>query len=598
MKFLHMIPPSTRTIGSFVKMVEDYFPADEHSFYSTKQIASNDDLFDNDRVQIMTGTDTSGKAGHVRDALSSADVIIWHGFFYNFKFMVFLYAYRRFLKKSIWVIWGLDIHNFKRKGRGFKTFIYNHVNNVVRKKIRYAVAVFPTDKDVYESKYSGKCFVAPYAINIEALSCIEAMRHADTRPNGEINIQVAHNAYPFNRHNEVLDTFKEFDDGRFRYYLPMSYGNGEEWPEHIRGYKSDVVEHARELYGQRVTFINKLLPKEVYNDFLWNMDIAVFPANRQNGIGNIIKLFYMDNKVFMSKGNPAYHYFKSRGLEVYEFEQLSQMSKDELLSKSSNPKARQWVLDNYHPLGAARLWDRVFSEFTVPSPILKELAGTEPAVVPNEDYSFPYKRNKMMLLPFMSNSVSIECKRIYVVGISPMALRWVGYFRAFIPNGIAAGIITDEKTTMGKGWVGDIDVVAGLRQAKALLDDGAIACTIDDPWERERLFNELYGNMADADIPSFVAGRSIGWQFVKTGRCTMISPNSTLSPLTSIGDCAIVDEASVGVGCQIGNFATLKPGCRLGDGVVVGDYATVEKEVFVPDGTIIESGEVFRGQRK
>ena len=83
MQFLHMIPPSTRTIGSFVKMIEEYFPEDEHVFYSTKKIAANDDLFDNDRVQVMTGTDRANKAGHVRDALKQADVIIYAGSLVN-----------------------------------------------------------------------------------------------------------------------------------------------------------------------------------------------------------------------------------------------------------------------------------------------------------------------------------------------------------------------------------------------------------------------------------------------------------------------------------------------------------------------------------
>ena len=595
MQFLHMIPPSTRTIGSFVKMIEEYFPEDEHVFYSTKKIAANDDLFDNDRVQVMTGTDRANKAGHVRDALKQADVIIWHGLFYNFRFMAFLYVYRRILKKSVWVIWGLDIHNYKTKGRGPKAFLYNRVNKVVRKKIKHAVAVFPTDKAVYESKFKGTCDVAPYAINIEALECMEAMRHADSRANGQVNVQVAHNAYPFNKHVEVMEKLKQFDDPNFRYYLPLSYGNGEEWPEHIAGYKLQIIDAAREMYGDRVSFINKLIPKEVYNDFLWNMDVAVFPANRQNGIGNIIKLLYMGNKVFMSNGNPAYRYFKEQGVEVLEFERMQEMSKEELVARGDNPKAREWVLNYYHPLGAARLWDKVFARFTAPSPILAKFADVAPAVEANPDYAFARKKNFLEMLPFISNRVSIECRRTYLWGIDPLALRWAGYLRTFIPNALPAGFITDEAETLGEEWSGDIDVVAGTAQARAMLDDGDIVCAISDPHERERVFNELYGDCPDDELPNFVAGRALGWQYVKIGKCAMISPTTQIYPFTTVGDLAIIEDSRVGAHCRIGNYATIKPGCKIGDEVTIGDYATVEADSIVPDGTVIAPGETYRG---
>lgn len=589
MKFLHMIPPSSRTMGSFVDMIEKYYPEGEHSFYSTKRIPRADDLSSREDLVSMkeADDDRSSKARHVYKALSDADVVVWHGFFYPDRFMLFLYVFRKFLKKSVWVIWGLDLHNWKNPQRTLKARFFNHVNQRVRKMIKRAVVVFPTDKAVYESQYKGECFVAPYPMTEKAFARLEARRRAKPRANGKTFVQIAHNGYPFNRHEDVMADIARFDDDSFEYFFPMSYGNENEWAEHIRDYKLKVVETARDTYGERATFINKLIDKEEYNDFLWNIDIAIFAANRQNGIGNIIKLFYMGNKVFLSKDNPVYSYFQNEGIEVYAFESIPGISKEDFLAKPAGDRARDWVVEHYHPLNAARAWDEVFSRYVQSSPLLKELEGVSPRVLMDESFAFERKKNNLCLLPYISPSVPITCTQVCLVGAGNMALRWAGYIRKGLPKFIPAGFVSDEVETFA-GRVGELDVIAGTGQIAGLAEDRAIVCTIEDPFVRGALFREL----VDMEIPlnPVILPGSQVWPGTDIGDGTMISQRSVILPGATIGECVIVEESRIGANCVIGDYVTLLAGSNIGDGSVIEDYATIGPGVCVPDGVVVPGG--------
>lgn len=598
MKYLHVIPPSSRTMGSFVQTLETYFPEGEHLFYTTKKIASSDPLSEDPRVSTMTGSSRIEKMKHVMKAIDEVDYVFWHGFFYNERFMLFLYLFRKYLKKSVWVMWGLDLHDWKSDKSTLKARFIDHINDYVRRNIKHVVAVFPTDKEAYETTYNGDVHIAPYPINVEDFEKLEGMRQAAPRPNGKIFVQVAHNSYPFNKHLEIVEKIAPFDRENVTYYFPMNYGNEKTWAGYVEGYKADVVAGAREHFGNRAVFINKLISKPIYNDFLWNMDIAIFTARRQNGIGNIIKLLYMGNKVFMSGENPAFRYFKEQGVEVFEYESIDSMTADEFFERPSTERGRQWVVNHYHPLNAARAWDEAFSALCGHSTMLPEYAECEAVVEGNEDYCFPAKKNNLALLPYISDKIPKTCLRVFIAGDDSMAIRWAGYLRTWLPRMMPAGFLSEDKRTLGDRAIESVDIVASPAQVGALGTMGSIACATTNPFKRKVVMDLMekkgvpirtYESQSDSQI----------WPFTSIGEGCLIGPRSVVYPGSSIGKGTIIEEARIGVNCRIGDFVTLLPGCRIGDNVVIESFATVEADCIVPDGTRIKFGSHYgEGARK
>ena len=156
------------------------------------------------------------------------------------------------------------------------------------------------------------------------------MDHFDAereRDNGEKFILVGNNAYTFNRHLEALEAMSRFSEEKLKLYIPLSYGN--DWYDKERAYKSTVAEYAYESFGpEKVEVLNKLIDTNQYTNLLMNMDVAVIASNRQNALGNIFRLLYVGNKVYLSRDNPMYQYFLPEGIDVYEVDTISSCSYD------------------------------------------------------------------------------------------------------------------------------------------------------------------------------------------------------------------------------------------------------------------------------
>ena len=351
MKILHMIAPSARMMKTYVDCVQVAFPDDEHLFYATKSIPLGEKEFFNDENMLhMSGDNRIEKMKDVKSHCEQADIIIWHGFLYPFRMMLFLYGYRKFLKKSIWVMWGIDLYNWRIPETNPKTWFINHVNKYCRKRVAAVVALLGPDEDVYRDTISKRtpCFVAPYPIGKRSFQMMEQRRNARRRLNGKTFIQIGNNAHSFNNHNDILDKIDHLDAENVEYYFPLSYGDEKDWHGNTASYQIDLIDRARCRYEDRAHFMRKLMPQDEYTDYLWNIDIAILDADRQNALGNILKLLYMGSKVFLSPENPLYGFFKGLEINVYNSKRIAEMQKEEFYGISDGNNAVQWIYDTYY----------------------------------------------------------------------------------------------------------------------------------------------------------------------------------------------------------------------------------------------------------
>jgi hypothetical protein len=60
------------------------------------------------------------------------------------------------------------------------------------------------------------------------------------------------------------------------------------------------------------------LPYEDYLNIIYNIDIALFAHNRQEGMGNLIQLLGLGKKVYLNPETSQWNLFQNLGIKVYD----------------------------------------------------------------------------------------------------------------------------------------------------------------------------------------------------------------------------------------------------------------------------------------
>ncbi len=70
---------------------------------------------------------------------------------------------------------------------------------------------------------------------------------------------------------------------------------------------------------------------------------------------------------------------------------------------------------------------------------------------------------------------------------------------------------------------------------------------------------------------------------------TVIPPSASIGAFTTFGQfCVVEDDVNVGRNCRIGHHVVLRAGTRIGDGVAVGDHASLGKRPMRASNTALE----------
>lgn len=376
-RYLHICPPSTRMMKGFIMMLNNYFTPSEH--YILCRITSDGkDGFTSLSNNIINWKDLGrGKIrkfiGAVRVMKDSKNIVV-HGFTFSLKWLLLMYFYREQIeKKGIWVIWGVDLYNYRRTtGNRFINKIINHMEDKVRESCRTSVVIFPTDIAVFKKIFGDEktVFCAPLGFSKSSFeewdAILEKRRaaalkypNAFTRPDRKVSIQVGHNSYPFNNHALALGALEQYRDKNILITMPMSYGN--EYGGKAGNYREDIMHLAYNLFPhEKIRQLKDLMPLRKYYEFLGAVDVAILCAPRQNALGNITPLLYMGKKVYLSTDNPLFSFFKSKGFEIHDVKEIADTKYEDLIEPVKKIFPNPWIKNYYSVDGNARRWEVVF----------------------------------------------------------------------------------------------------------------------------------------------------------------------------------------------------------------------------------------------
>ena len=360
MRFLHVSLSSVRMMDTYTRMIRSNFPEEEHRFLYCDEVGGEDRrLLEYGNSKEVMGS-LRQRFRTICEEFDAADYIIWHGLMSGAKRVLIPLLFRKYMRKSVWVIRGIDLYNWRKQERGPKSWAINFVNYHGRKNMPYVCVIFEPDEEVYHQQFGqrAKVFYTPYPLSENAFASMESLRGRAPRANGKVYIQVAHNAYAFNHHLELLDALAQYRDENIRVVLPLSYGN--DWYNQKNGYVAKVQKRADDYFGDKAVCLKRLMPAEKYTDALCDIDVSVYGAHRQNALGNIFRSLYVGNKVFLPRDNPVYTCFTASGIELGCTDDIEKMSFEEFVRPLPSDRAVAWIREHHHPEASVVYWRDMF----------------------------------------------------------------------------------------------------------------------------------------------------------------------------------------------------------------------------------------------
>jgi hypothetical protein len=349
---LHLMIDNIYT-KKFIEVVNRNFDLNEHTFiiFVYDKIKYVDpDAYKNIRViKVMSGV---RKFNQTDKKFIETHVIADKKIFIHYLDDLFIRLLYRTEKPLYWALWGADFYNYiriplfqnftkqligKEKLQESLKGIYNNIKRTIRSSLRrrfisrinYILTWNEGDynliKDFYKTNAKMLEFFYPIPINFEDLQeidCHEISDKFNLKSKFKTIVQIGNSGDPTNNHLEVFHMLGEIKSNDLCVLAILSYGNQE--------YISNLIDKGKELFGDRFFPVTDYLPPREYSMILSQVDVAIMNHNRQQGVGNLVSLFYLGKKVYINEQTSTFDFLSTHGIEVYPVKQLLKEDNNEI----------------------------------------------------------------------------------------------------------------------------------------------------------------------------------------------------------------------------------------------------------------------------
>ena len=188
----------------------------------------------------------------------------------------------KYWHKIVYRTWGGDLSYDLAKNTGMKKFVKRIINKLFAwrmKQIRMIGVANTVDiLNVQEQIGNVATHIMPYAVKDSDKLLLEAMA-SHRKTDGKLRVMIGHSGHPINNHKELLDALYRFRNENIQIYIILAYG----YPDYIE----EVKTYGSRLYGDKITFIEEMLPYDHYVQLINEMDIAFFDGVQSYALGNI-----------------------------------------------------------------------------------------------------------------------------------------------------------------------------------------------------------------------------------------------------------------------------------------------------------------------
>lgn len=282
--------PKSQFTEEYVNFINRHFEVQNHLFilYTNKPFELPAELYDYSNVVDFD----SKNLFYLYKLFLKADKIVFHNLSVNIDVLFMLFSHMRFIKKSIWLIWGSDLYCYRIPPK-------NAIEKFVEIMRRHIIKNLPVIASLADGDYMlAKKWYGATGQNIRLdyceeyiISLLQKFREIPN-DNGECTrIMVGNSATITNQHKEILDKLCKYKDENIEIVVPLSYGDAE--------YAKEITALGKKHFGEKFIPMLDYLSKDEYYELLNSVDIAIYNNDRQQATGNITALLYLGKKIYL-----------------------------------------------------------------------------------------------------------------------------------------------------------------------------------------------------------------------------------------------------------------------------------------------------------
>jgi len=277
--------------------------------------------------------------------------IILHGIL-NKELWCILFIQPWLLKKCYWVIWGGDLYYNLNRAKNLKSAIVEKIMGSVIKKIGFIITYVKNDFLLAKLKYQTK---AKFLNCLIYESNIFDSNIKNTERNGRfINILLGNSAHASNQHLKVIEYLSSYRKKNIRIYCPLSYGS--------ESYAKEVARAGKDKFGHKFIPLFNFMGNSEYIKLLSKIDIGIFPANRQQGMGNLIPLLGLGKKIYLDKNLTSYAEFSRLKIRIFDIDDINLKK----ISAKEKKKNMLIIKNIFSETNLIKQWKSIFNTFAGP----------------------------------------------------------------------------------------------------------------------------------------------------------------------------------------------------------------------------------------
>jgi hypothetical protein len=354
--------------GEFIEQLQSNFNIKEHQFiiinYKNKKLHINPEKYQNINFFTYSGNILFNffaiKDIKIRKLMKQADFIFFH--YLTDKLSRILFKFRG-KAKIVWIMWGADLYEYTplklydrhtsrildHKVISMIKKIYYSLHYTIRKveikNLDYVISPYKGDIRLFKRYFKTKAECYPLNIYTNPVDFENLNKEVDSleekyyfKKDGYKLLLLGNSGTPTNNHLDVIIRLSKMKNQNFKIICPLSYGSP--------GYIKKIIGKGKMFFGDRFIPLLEFLSPDIYYHILKQIDIAIMYHNRQQGMGTIQVLVYLEKAICMKKTS-AFFYLLERGVTIFSTQELEKLILSEIeltenLSKNNKISATQY----------------------------------------------------------------------------------------------------------------------------------------------------------------------------------------------------------------------------------------------------------------
>jgi hypothetical protein len=231
--------------------------------------------------------------------------------------------------------------------------MYYAIEDYVKRNFAYVSTLVPGDYTIAKAYYKikGKYYLAQYPSKND----FKFINSLIPDSKSATYIQIGNSADPSNNHKDILNTIFKFKNDNIKVFCILSYGN--------KKYAREVIEYGKFLLGKKFIPITTFMSYDEYWKYLKNIDILIFNHKRQQGLGNLYMLTYLEKKIYLRDDISSWEYLvNDLKLKLFPYGDIKEQQFSEFIRNNSagnKAKLMKTIFSNDY---VVNLWKNIFED--------------------------------------------------------------------------------------------------------------------------------------------------------------------------------------------------------------------------------------------